>query len=89
MWKPIETAPKTRHILLNVVDLTLPMRGGKFGFTTAGKWHDGRLQSWNTLHGRIPSTGPKRPTHWDELPEPITTDLESCRAMVGFQTNES
>jgi hypothetical protein len=66
-WKPIETAPKDREIMI--------VRNGKIRI---GKWDDDRYNKkprpyWRDHQGRNISTMRYLPpTHWMPLPEPPT-----------------
>lgn len=57
-WKPIETAPKDRRILLFDSKANLPFVGFWFFGNGSG--------NWNYLIPEYDSC----PTHWQELPEP-------------------
>lgn len=62
-WKPIETAPKDRSVLLCCANTTLPIYCGRYRYGNLGE------PQQDILAWRCDSSGRfANPTHWMELP---------------------
>jgi len=75
-WQPIETAPKSKTILLFAVTDVDPVDGGRVRnwMMATGWWHpgyenDAKVTPWCWDGHQVPKYG-VQPTHWMPLPEP-------------------
>ena len=74
-WKPIETAPKMKTVLLFAVTDIGPSGEVRNWKMASGFWHSGYVDGhdnstpWN-WEGRQVKTYEPSPTHWMPMPEP-------------------
>jgi hypothetical protein len=94
-WQPIETAPKSKTILLFAVTDIDPVDGGRIRnwMMATGWWHpgyenDAKVTPWCWDGHQVPKYG-VQPTHWMELPEaPTLSDTSTFRPCDGCDGHE-